>query len=82
VVELASGADVGKYTGIYYTFTMTAQVLTPVLSGALLEHMGYWTFFLYSLVMVTIAMVTMSLVRHGDTKPVAPGALEALNVED
>ncbi|MBQ8202143.1 MAG: MFS transporter [Clostridia bacterium] len=82
VVELASGSDVGKYTGYYYTFSMAAQVLTPILSGALLEHVGYWTLFPYALVMMSCALVTMSLVRHGDSKPRAKRGLEALDVED
>ena len=82
VVELASGGDVGKYTGYYYTFSMAAQVLTPILSGALLEHVGYWTLFPYAFVMLTLAMLTMSRVKHGDSKPEAKKGIEALDVED
>ena len=82
VVELASGSDVGKYTGYYYTFSMAAQVLTPVLSGALLEHVGYWTLFVYSTAMSCAALCTMFFVRHGDSRPVAKNGLEALEVED
>lgn len=81
VVEMASGADTGKYTGYYYTFSMSAQVLTPILSGALLEHIGYWTLFPYAAVMVVLAFITMSFVRHGDNRPAAPKGLEALDVE-
>ena len=81
VVELASGADVGRYTGYYYTFSMAAQVLTPVLSGALLEHAGYWTLFPYALAMIAAAFVTMSFVRHGDSRPEARSGLEALDVD-
>ena len=82
VVELASGSDVGKYTGYYYTFSMAAQVLTPILSGALLEHVGYWTLFPYAFVMLTLAMLTMSRVRHGDSKPEAKRGIEALDIDD
>ena len=82
VVELASGSDVGKYTGYYYTFSMAAQVLTPILSGALLEHVGYWTLFPYAFIMLTLAMLTMSRVRHGDSKPEARKGIEALDVDD
>ncbi len=82
VVELASGSDVGRYTGYYYTFSMAAQVLTPILSGALLEYVGYWTLFPYAVTMVTGALITMSLVKHGDSKPVARSGIEALDVED
>ena len=81
VVEMASGADTGKYTGYYYTFSMSAQVLTPILSGALLEHVGYWTLFPYAFAMALAAFVTMCFVRHGDNKPSAPKGLEALDVE-
>ena len=38
VVEISRAGDVGKYTGYYYTFSMAAQILTPILSGWLLEH--------------------------------------------
>ena len=34
VVEMCSSEDVGKYTGLYYTFSMSAQIVTPILSGA------------------------------------------------
>jgi MFS family permease len=37
VVEMARGSDIGKYTGYYYTFSMSAQILTPILSGAMFE---------------------------------------------
>ena len=82
VVELASGGDVGRYTGFYYTASMTAQVLTPMLSGALLEHVGYWTLFFYSAAMSCAAFATMFFVRHGDSRPLAKSGLEALDVED
>jgi len=82
VVEIASGSDTGKYTGYYYTFSMAAQVITPILSGALLEHVGYWTLFPYSAVLACCAFVTMLFVRHGDAKPEAKRGLEALDTED
>ena len=82
VVELARGADTGKYTGYYYTFSMAAQTLTPILSGYLLEHWGYHTLFPYAAGMVALSFPTMCLVRHGDSKPVAQKGLEALDVAD
>ena len=82
VVELASGSDTGKYTGYYYTFSMAAQVLTPILSGWLMEHVGYGTLFPYAAVMVLCSFITMLLVKHGDNKPEAKHGLEALDVPD
>ena len=83
VVEMCKGSDIGKFTGMYYTFSMAAQVLTPVLSGAFLEHIGYWTLFPYATVFSLIAFLTMLIVRHGDSKPQPPkGRLEAFDVDD
>jgi len=69
VVELAKGGNIGKYTGFYYTASMAAQVLTPVLSGIFLD-IKFTTLFPYATVFVALAFVTMLFVRHGDAKPV------------
>ena len=82
VVEMASGADTGKYTGYYYTFSMAAQVLTPILSGALLEHVGYHTLFPYATVMMLGAFATFFFVKHGESKPQDKKELVAPDVED
>ena len=72
VVEMCKGSDIGKFTGYYYTFSMAAQVFTPILSGFFLEHMGYWTLFPYATIFSVVAFVTMLQVKHGDSKPEAP----------
>ena len=83
VVEMSSAGDVGKYTGYYYTFSMTAQVVTPILSGWLMEHYGYETLFPYSVVFCILALITMSQVKHGDSRPEKKkSALENLDVDD
>lgn len=83
VVEMCKGSDIGKFTGMYYTFSMAAQVLTPILSGFFLEHVGYWTLFPYATLFSVIAFCTMLNVKHGDSKPEPPkGKLEAFDVED
>ena len=82
VVELSTGADVGKYTGFYYTASMAAQTVTPMLSGFLMDKMGMTVLFPYASIFVALAFVTMFLVRHGDAKPAAKPALEALGAED
>ncbi|MBR2403005.1 MAG: MFS transporter [Lachnospiraceae bacterium] len=83
VVEMSAAGDVGKYTGLYYTFSMAAQVVTPILSGFLLEHVSYRTLFPYAVVFAALAFVTMSQVKHGDSKPVQKkDMLENFDVED
>ena len=82
VVEMSQGSDVGKYTGTYYTFSMAAQVLTPILSGFLLEYVGYWTLFPYAALCVLIALLLFTQVKHGDNRPEKRSLLEAFDVED
>jgi MFS family permease len=82
VVEMCSGADIGKYTGFYYTASMSAQIVTPVLSGALMDKMGMTVLFPYAAVFAALAFATMFFVRHGDNKIITKQGLEALAVDD
>lgn len=84
VVEMAHGGDVGKYTGYYYTASMAAQIVAPILSGFLYDAFGMqYTFFIFGTVFVCFSFVTMLFVRHGDSKPIAKkSALEHLDIED
>ena len=83
VVELARGGDVGKYTGYYYTASMAAQIVAPILSGFLYDALGMeYTFFAFGTVFVMFSFVTMLMVKHGDSKPLAPKSrLECLDVD-
>lgn len=76
VVELAKGSNVGKYTGYYYTFSMAAQIITPVFSGFLME--AFHTrriLFPYAAIFVALAFVTMFFVKHGDIKVTKKGSI-------
>lgn len=82
VLEMCKGSDVGKFTGLYYTFSMTAQIVTPIAAGALLNHVGYMTLFPYCAIFVLASFATMCFVKHGDNKIEAKRGLEAFDVED
>jgi MFS family permease len=83
VVEMSKSGDIGKYTGTYYTFSMAAQVFTPILSGFLLEHVSYRTLFPYAFIFSTLAFFTMLMVKHGDSRPEAKkNVLEHFDVDD
>lgn len=83
VVEISAAGDVGKYTGYYYTFSMAAQVITPILSGFLLEHVSYRTLFPYAVVFSALSFCTMLLVKHGDSRPEKKQSiLENFDVDD
>ena len=81
VVELASGGDVGKYTGFYYTASMAAQVATPMVSGLLMDKFGMHVLFPYAAVFTALAFVTMLFVKHGDSREV-PKQTAAAGTED
>lgn len=82
VVEMCSGADIGKYTGFYYTASMSAQIVTPMLSGFLMDKMGMTVMFPYAAIFVALAFVTMYMVQHGDAKVEAKKGLEAFDTDD
>ena len=84
VVELARGGDVGKYTGYYYTASMAAQIVAPIVSGVLYDLIGMrQVFFLFGAAFVVFSFITMFFVKHGDAKPVPKkSVLENLDVDD
>ena len=83
VVELAKGGEVGMYTGYYYTASMAAQIVAPILSGVLYDIFDMrYVFFAFGTVFVALSFVTMFFVKHGDSKAEAKDALEALGGAD
>ena len=83
IVAMSEGADIGKFTGTYYTFSMAAQIMTPILSGFLLEHVSYRTLFPYAMIFSLLAFLTMTQERHGDVKPAKKASLlENFDVDD
>lgn len=93
VVEMSRGADVGKYTGYYYTASQSAQIITPIISGAVLEYgyrllgstnpdAGYVFLFPYGALFVAASFVTMLFVKHGDSLAEKKDTLEYLDVDN
>lgn len=83
VVELARNGDTGKYTGYYYTASMAAQIVAPILSGVLYDSFGMkYVFFSFGAIFVLFSFVTMFFVKHGDSKPImSKSKLEQLDVD-
>lgn len=64
VVDMAKLGSIGRYTGLYYTFSMAAQVFTPIASGFLLEKVAYQTLFPYATCFSLFAFGLMLLVKE------------------
>ena len=83
VLELSSSSSVGKYTGYYYISTMSAQAITPFISGLIMDYFEDKSLFLYSAVCVAVAFIFMFFTRYGDSKPLpAASAFEYLGAGD
>ena len=82
VVEMCRGSDIGKFTGYYYTASMAAQVVTPILAGFLMRNVSYKVLFPYAAIFVLLSFVTMTMVKHGDAAPEVKHGLEAFEDMD
>ena len=82
VLEMCKGSEVGKFTGLYYTFSMSAQIATPIVAGWLLENVSYKALFPYAAIFALASFFTMGFVRHGDNKVEGKKGLEAFDIDD
>ena len=82
VLEMCKGSEVGKFTGLYYTFSMSAQIATPIVAGWLLENISYKALFPYAAIFAFAAFFTMGFVKHGDNKVESKKGLEAFDMDD
>ena len=82
VLEMCKGSEVGKFTGLYYTFSMSAQIATPIVAGWLLENISYKALFPYAAIFALGSFFTMGFVKHGDNKVDGKKGLEAFDLED
>ena len=82
VLEMCKGSEVGKFTGLYYTFSMSAQIATPIVAGWLLENISYKALFPYAAIFALASFFTMGFVKHGDNKVEGKKGLEAFDIDD
>lgn len=59
----------GAYTGLYFLATQSAEVIGPVLVGGFLDLTGrnYRFMFVYTLIVVVVALATLTRVRRGES---------------
>lgn len=66
VVEMSKHGNIGVYTGYYYTASMSAMIVTPILSGKIMDLLGYTSLFVYSAIFLGLAFIPMFFVKHGE----------------
>ena len=62
VVELCSSKKIGKFTGYYYTASMSAQTVTPILLGFVFNRTKKWNALpVYSTILLILSCVVFTL---------------------
>ena len=62
IVELCSSKKIGQFTGYYYTASMSAQTVTPVLLGLLFTRTGAWKVLpIYASILLVLSFVVFTL---------------------
>lgn len=66
MVEMASGKNIGKFTGYYYGASMLAQSITPILVGLIMSNsnVGLKALYVYACVFMVMALVTFIFIKE------------------
>lgn len=66
MVEMASGKNIGKFTGYYYGASMLAQSITPILVGLIMSNsnIGLKALYVYAGVFMIVALVTFFFIKE------------------
>lgn len=66
MVEMASGKNIGKFTGYYYGSSMLAQSITPILVGLIMSNsnVGLKALYVYACVFMVMALVTFIFIKE------------------
>ena len=70
--QMASFGTMGIYTGLYYTFSQSAAIVAPPLTGALIDLIGYPGIFVFAAACMVIAFFIMNKVTKGEPSEQAP----------
>ena len=85
LVEMCSSKKIGKFTGYYYTVSMLAQTITPILVGIIMNSsdISLRLLYVYSAILMGLAFVTMLFFKgKAPTKTDnSKKGLESLNVD-
>lgn len=66
--QMTSFDTVGVYTGMYYTFSQSAAILAPPLTGGIIDLAGYPGIFVFGAFCMAVAWIVMRGVSSGEAK--------------
>jgi len=56
----------GIYTGLYYTFSQTAAILSPPVTGFIIDLFGFGGIFVFAAICMFAAFLVMGRVSKGE----------------
>lgn len=65
--QMADLDTMGAYTGVYYVFTQAAAIVTPPITGLIVDLTGFRFMFVFAAVVMLAAFAVMGRVRGGET---------------
>jgi MFS family permease len=66
--QMASYGNMGIYTGLYYTFSQTAAISAPPITGAIIDIAGYPGIFIFGGICMMLAWFIMGGVKRGEVQ--------------
>ncbi|ABV33657.1 MULTISPECIES: SLC45 family MFS transporter [Pseudothermotoga] len=66
VVDMTRSEKAGGYTGLYYFFSMAANIFAPPLAGGFIDIAGYESLLFFSLIFIICSFITMRFVKRGE----------------
>jgi MFS family permease len=85
LVEMCSSNKIGKFTGYYYTVSMLAQTVTPILVGIIMNssEISLRLLYVYSAILMGIAFITILFFKGKAPSKVknTKKGLESLNID-
>jgi MFS family permease len=64
--QMATFGTIGVYTGLYYTFSQTAAISSPPITGAIIDLVGYPGIFVFAALCMLVARFFMGKVQKGE----------------
>jgi MFS family permease len=66
--QMASRKNIGIYTGLYYTFSQAAAILSPPVTGFLIDLRGFRSIFAFAALCMLFAILCMGRVVRGEVE--------------
>lgn len=64
--QMASYDNMGIYTGLYYTFSQTAAIVAPPITGLIIDTLGFQGIFVFAAICMFAAFLVMNRVAKGE----------------